>query len=387
MNCSNCGREIRPDLKFCPGCGSPVRQKSPETQFKHPDKIQPDALPDSNTGKKPLSAKELPNWNPPQVSAPVERTSTNIPLQSISATLGKIKNTTSKLTGIIPASKIRLPGKLAIVLPATVAFAILLIAFLSLRSCAPSSSAGKPPKPFSPKGFKNLDAIITDVVYDTKIEAQVEIGNKTDKESIREALEDILEYWKRQRGFEYHRHPTTIAVKAYRSEDTYNSDPGWYIAQLYWTKGMDPKYEYNADAAMPRFRAMGHSGLERPEYIGQSENILKKLRKNAAEINKLLKNHEQMASDDKTFLEKTGPISKKIYNMTAKLPQPPWNDCIELNQYFEAAVKDAVELSGMLDPDERVAGDNRIDAKAIHTELTNFDIDFSNYTMERAKYK
>lgn len=65
MNCPNCGRELRPNAKFCPGCGQPVKKPAPSPQPSawSPPMPQPSAqawMP-PKTAQQPISS-----WAPPK---------------------------------------------------------------------------------------------------------------------------------------------------------------------------------------------------------------------------------------------------------------------------------------------------------------------------------
>lgn len=408
MNCTKCGKELRAGLKFCPGCGSPVAPRAPQPA-QQPAPQQPAAPVAGKQLKKPLTQKELPDWNPPKPAAPPSRFAEG-PAHRPESAAEKFKSSFRKLSEKIPRpkpgaeaastgirGKIKIPGAglslpMKIIVPAVALLAIATAAFFLIKGCGhqdkPASAVAPGRQPVVPPGYKHLDMTVNDVMYETRVNIQVEIGKNPNKDDIRKNLDVILEYWKKQKGFINHRHPTVIVIRAYANEQIFKLDPEWWVARLYWAEGMKPEFEYNEGGLMPRFKAMGYGGQPRDEYLRQGDKLTDAIKEQISELKKIIKDYETMAIDDTALREKAVPITKELFDLTApdKIPEAPWNDCAELDRLLKITLNDAMAVQEYFDPDARLAGDTRLDLKYVHQLLDTFDINYGYYSSERRNY-
>jgi hypothetical protein len=178
-----------------------------------------------------------------------------------------------------------------------------------------------------------------------------------------------------------------MTIRVYASESDSRHDPEWWVARLYWAKGdKKPVIEYQMDALLPRHTVMGYSGLPREVYIEEAEKLANDMYSAVKEIRELLKKYEEMSIENAQFKEKALKQAEALAIATETLPEPPWNDCVRLDEIFVELVESTYYFQELFGPDSNLFSGRRLNTTELSEELKYFFDTFNEFRAERSKY-
>lgn len=410
MKCTSCGSEVTGGKKFCNKCGSPMAAENqsrgsspaagtfrpPGWESTAPKQIKKSAPPQNIPALKKPSInidKVQQNWTPPPGSAPVQdseiftpQTGTSGPASKSTRLFGSFKNiiepVAEKIMGLRTSGK--KPG-LPIIAGGIIAV-LLAIIIISRISCSgaqkTTTSSG-----YLPPDIQVMNEQITDNTEETKIETFVVVSNSVQKDEISKQLTRIYEFQKNRTGFSSKKLPTTVSVYAYSSRNIYTTDKDWWLGKLLWIADSEPQISINLDALLPRQEEIGYGGLTKDEYLQQVDtssdsiiSIMNTMRSN-------FRDFEKLKMSESLFKEQSEKLSDDLYDLSQKLPEPPVNDCTDLNKAFLSLVEASVYFQDLFAPDSDIFIDTRLDTEEFYSKLNTFATAQGVYTAERKKYE
>ncbi len=362
---------------------------APKPESHPPAQAEPPARAPVKKTAKPSAHKELTVKKPVQPESQWPEFSKKAESVSRPSIIERLRAALAGFTQKLPVNnKPSLPaGKLKYIAPAAAALLVAIVAFLLIRGCGTGSgTAPALPATPVPKGISLLDQKVEDSKHETKVEIWIEIGSDAQESAIESALTEIYEFWRSQRGFVHRRSADRIVIRAYAAQNTFKKDPEWWVGRLYWAEGSKPSYEYNMNALLPRFQAMGYSGLPRNEYLEQSDEIASLLHSKMIELKQLFKSYKEMKINEKQLKEKAVELSEAMYDITTELPEAPWNDCVELDAFFVEMVEDTYFFQNTFTSDSELFTNERLDLDEIDLQIEIYFTDRKSWSSERKKY-
>lgn len=409
MKCASCGSDVGGGKKFCNKCGAPMPQsgasgagKQSGAGFRPPGwenaqapsakkSAAPQKAPSKKTSINNLDRVQK-NWTPPPGAAPQKEStpqkpqsnkeSAPAPQQRIS--LPQLKNLSDSISGSVlkiraSSNKNRIPfiagGVLAVIL------ALLLI---SKISCSDNETKTIVPG-YLPPDIQVMNEQITDNATETKIETYVVVSNSVQKDEISKLLTQIFEFQKNRR-FSTKKTPSSIAVYAYSSENIYKTDPEWWLGRLLWVDGSEPQINMNSDALLPRQEDIGYGGLSREEYITRVDEASESLQSIMNQMRSNFREYEKLTMSESVFKEQSETLSDELYELTRNLPEPPVNDCAELNTAFHSLVESTMYFQDLFAPDSGIFDSRRLDTEEYYAKLNAFSTAQGVYSAERKKF-
>jgi hypothetical protein len=250
-----------------------------------------------------------------------------------------------------------------------------------------NGSAGSDEK-YVPEGFRFLDVSVSDEENSSQIDIKIQITEaKPDEKTIQTALLEMHRRWTHRINVYRKFQSTQMTIRVYASESDSRHDPEWWVARLYWAKGdKKPVIEYQMDALLPRHTVMGYSGLPREVYIEEAEKLANDMYSAVKEIRELLKKYEEMSIENAQFKEKALKQAEALAIATETLPEPPWNDCVRLDEIFVELVESTYYFQELFGPDSNLFSGRRLNTTELSEELKYFFDTFNEFRAERSKY-
>ncbi len=279
-------------------------------------------------------------------------------------------------------------------LPGLVFVILLFIIIAAMQRCDRNLPAGNQPETsgsnetYAPEGFRFLDTSVSDEENRSVIEIKILITDaKPDEKTMQAALLEMHSKWIHRINVYRKYQSTQMTIRVYSSESDSRHDPEWWVARLYWAKGdKKPVIEYQMDALLPRHTVMGYSGLPREVYIEQADKVANDLYAAAKEIRDLLKQYEEMSIEDAAFKEKARKQADALAVAIETIPEPPWNDCVKLDEIFLRLVDSSYYFQELFGPDSNLFSGRRLNTTELADELKYFFDTFNEFRVERSKY-
>jgi len=392
MFCPVCGKKAVDGKKFCAGCGSPlVNAKTEQPRQKREEaEIAPRKIVQNESGE--ANRKSIGNLRSSVKNKKSEetdnakKTPASIAVSILTMMALTLRTILFPRMGAHRRTRLALPGLIFVIL--------LFIVVAAMQRCDKNLPAGNQPansgsdETYAPEGFRFLDVSVSDEENSSVIEIKILITNaKPDEKTMQAALLEMHGKWIHRINVYRKFQSTQMTIRIYASESDSRHDPEWWVARLYWAKGdKKPVIEYQMDALLPRHTVMGYSGLPREVYIEQADKVANDLYAAAKEIRDLLKQYEEMAIEDAAFKEKARKQADALAVAIETIPEPPWNDCVKLDEIFLRLVDSSYYFQELFGPDSNLFSGRRLNTTELADELKYFFDTFNEFRVERSKY-
>lgn len=411
MKCASCGNDVSGGKKFCNKCGSPMPQQSataggekPSAGFRPPGwENAPQKAPVKTASQKKDPEKNYSinnvdrvqkNWTPPPGSSPVEEataqkkaaeTESRLSLQKEKTSLA-LRNFGDSLSEYLLKFRASANKNKAPFIAGGVLIAFLVVIVISKLSC---SSTEKAPATsgYLPPNIQVMNEHIIDNSTETRIETYVVASDSVQKDEISKLLTKVYEFQRSRTGFSSKKPPSSVSVYAYSSANIYKTDSEWWLGRLLWVEGSEPQININTDALLPRQEEIGYGALTLDEYLNQVDEVSDSLKNIMSQMRSNFRDYEKLTLSESAFKEQSESLSDELYELTQNLPEPPVNDCAELNSAFHSLVESTIYFQDLFAPDSGVFESKRLDTEEYYAKLNAFTAAHGAYAAERTKFE